>query len=77
MQLADSLTLAGIGGPICFISSALMLPISYMLYVDAFGFAHGGIAGSLAIDAVTGIRACASLGMMLMWLARRYKAVTV
>jgi hypothetical protein len=25
----------------------------------------------------TGILACASLGMMLMWLTRRYKAVTV
>lgn len=59
----------------CFIVSASMVPISYMLYVDAFGFAHGGIAGSLAIDALTGIMACMLLGAMLLWLARRPKAV--
>jgi PAT family beta-lactamase induction signal transducer AmpG len=55
----------------CFISSAYGVPISYMLYVDAFGFAHGGITGSLAIDAITGILASVLLGGMLLWLARR------
>ena len=55
----------------CFISSAYSLPISYMLYVDAFGFAHRGIAGSLAIDAVTGILASVLLGVMLVWLSIR------
>ncbi len=55
----------------CFIGSAYGVPISYMLYVDAFGFAHGGIAGSLAIDAITGILASVLLGGMLLWLARR------
>ena len=48
-----------------------------MLYVDAFGFARGGITGSLAIDAITGILASALLGVMLVWLARRSKALTV
>jgi len=57
----------------CFIGSAYGVPISYMLYVDAFGFAHGGIAGSLAIDAITGILASVLLGGMLLWLARRPK----
>ncbi|HEX4155674.1 MAG TPA: MFS transporter [Acidobacteriaceae bacterium] len=61
----------------CFISSAFSLPISYMLYVDAFGFAHGGISGSLAADALTGIVASVLLGTMLLWLARRPKAVAV
>jgi hypothetical protein len=42
-----------------------------MLYVDAFGFARGGITGSLAIDAFTGILASALLGLMLLLLARR------
>jgi MFS transporter, PAT family, beta-lactamase induction signal transducer AmpG len=60
----------------CFISSAYGLPISYMLYVDAFGFTHGGIAGSLAIDAITGILASTLLGAMLVWLARRSKTRT-
>ena len=55
----------------CFVGSAYGVPISYMLYVDAFGFTRGGIAGSLVIDAVTGIVASLSLGAMLWWLARR------
>lgn len=54
----------------CFVGSAYGLPISYMLYIDAFGFAHGGITGSLAIDAVTGIFASVLLGLMLLWLKR-------
>ncbi|HEV2578588.1 MAG TPA: MFS transporter [Acidobacteriaceae bacterium] len=62
----------------CFVSSAFSLPISYMLYVDAFGFARGGISGSLAADATTGILASVLLGCMLLWLARsRPKAVMV
>ena len=55
----------------CFIGSAYGVPISYMLYVDAYGFTRGGIAGSLAIDAITGIVASLLLGAMLLWLARK------
>ena len=58
----------------CFVGSAYGVPISYMLYVDAFGFARGGIAGSLVVDAVSGIAASLLLGAMLLWLARRSKA---
>jgi PAT family beta-lactamase induction signal transducer AmpG len=58
----------------CFVGSAYGVPISYMLYVDAFGFSHGGITGSLAIDATTGILASVLLGMMLLWLSRRPKS---
>ena len=54
----------------CFIGSAYGVPISYMLYVDAFGFTRAGIAGSLAIDAVCGILASLVLGAML-WDQRR------
>jgi len=61
----------------CFIASAYSLPISYMLYVDAFGFARGGITGSLAIDAITGILASVLLGLMLIWLSRRPNALTL
>jgi PAT family beta-lactamase induction signal transducer AmpG len=60
----------------CFLGSAYGVPITYMLYVDSFGFAHGGIAGSLAIDAATGIIASLLLGAMLVVLARRSKPVT-
>ena len=59
----------------CVIGSSYGIPISYMLYVDAFGFAHGGISGSLAIDAVTGILASLLLGLMLLWLTRRPRTV--
>jgi hypothetical protein len=48
-----------------------------MLYVDAFGFARGGITGSFAIDAITGILASVLLGVMLLWLSRRSKALTL
>jgi PAT family beta-lactamase induction signal transducer AmpG len=57
----------------CFVASAYGVPISYMLYVDAFGYSRAGITGSLAIDAATGIIASALLGSMLFWLARRQK----
>ncbi len=57
----------------CFLGSAYGLPISYMLYVDAFGFARGGISGALAIDAVIGIVASALLGATLFGLARKSK----
>lgn len=55
----------------CFITSAYSMPISYMLYVDAFGFDRGGITGSLVADALTGILASALLGLMLLRLTRR------
>lgn len=61
----------------CFVTSAYGVPISYMLYVDAFGFARGGIAGSMATDAIAGLIASAVLGGMLLWLARRPKALAV
>lgn len=49
----------------CFITSAYGAPISYMLYVDSYGFARGNITGSLAIDAVTGLIATVILGLIL------------
>ncbi|MEI9970284.1 MAG: MFS transporter [Terracidiphilus sp.] len=60
----------------CFLGSAYGVPISYMLYVDAFGFARGGISGALAIDAVIGIVASALLGAMLFGLARKSRIGT-
>jgi PAT family beta-lactamase induction signal transducer AmpG len=61
----------------CFVASAYGVPISYMLYIDAFGFARGGIAGSMALDAITGMLASLLLGAMLVWLARRPKMAAV
>jgi hypothetical protein len=50
------------------------VPISYMLYVDAFGFTRGGIAGSMAFDAISGILASLLLGAMLLWLAHKSRS---
>ena len=61
----------------CFVASAYGVPISYMLYIDAFGFAHGGIGGSMALDAITGMLASLLLGAMLVWLAPRPKTAAV
>ncbi len=55
----------------CFVASAYGVPISYMLYVDAFGYRHGGPAGSFAADAATGLIASLLLGLMLFRLPRR------
>jgi PAT family beta-lactamase induction signal transducer AmpG len=57
----------------CFIGSAYGVPISYMLYADAYGYTRGGIAGSLVADAVLGMAASLLLGGMLVWLGRRAK----
>jgi PAT family beta-lactamase induction signal transducer AmpG len=57
----------------CFIGSAYGVPISYMLYADAFGYTRGGIAGSLVVDALLGMVASVLLGLMLVWLGRRAK----
>jgi MFS transporter, PAT family, beta-lactamase induction signal transducer AmpG len=55
----------------CFIGSAYSFPISYMLYVESFGYTRGGIAGSFIADALTGLAACTLLGLLLFWLSRK------
>jgi MFS transporter, PAT family, beta-lactamase induction signal transducer AmpG len=55
----------------CFVSSMYGIPISYMLYVDSFGYTHRGITGSLAADAGAGLVASVLLGGMLFRLGRK------
>jgi PAT family beta-lactamase induction signal transducer AmpG len=55
----------------CFLGSAYGVPISYMLYVDAFGYARRGISGALGIDAIIGIVASLLLGLLLYALFRK------
>ena len=57
----------------CFIGSAYGVPISYMLYLDAFGFARRGIAGSFAFDALAGLVASFLLAVLLFILARGHR----
>ena len=61
----------------CFLGSAYGVPISYMLYVDAFGFARKGISGALGIDAVTGIVASVLLGLDAVFARPQIQKVTV
>jgi PAT family beta-lactamase induction signal transducer AmpG len=55
----------------CLVVSAFNVPVTYMLFVDGAGYAHGGIAGSYAADAGCSLAASVLLGLMLLWLARR------
>ena len=75
-SIAITLDIIGRDNPLasttfCFVASAYGMPISYMLYVDAFGFAWHGIAGSFVVDALAGVAAAVLLAMMLWMLARR------
>jgi MFS transporter, PAT family, beta-lactamase induction signal transducer AmpG len=55
----------------CLLISASNIPISYMLFVDGFGYDKRGVAGSFAADALLGIIASVLLGALLIWITRR------
>jgi hypothetical protein len=50
------------------------VPITYMLYVDAFGYKRGGIAGSFGIDAATSITAGMAMVALLVWMSKQNPA---
>jgi hypothetical protein len=54
-----------------FLTAATNIPVTYMMVADGRGYARGGIAGSLAVDAGIGIIACLSLGLLLYQLPRK------
>lgn len=47
------------------LTAATNIPVTYMIVADGRGYAMGGVAGSLAIDAGVGIAACLILGLLL------------
>ena len=55
----------------CLMISVSNIPITYMLFVDSWGYARGGIAGSLAVDAVVSLLAAAVLAAFLVRFGRR------
>jgi PAT family beta-lactamase induction signal transducer AmpG len=55
----------------CLMISAFNVPITYMLFVDGAGYAHSGVAGSYAADALLSLVASVVLGAGLIWLGRR------
>jgi PAT family beta-lactamase induction signal transducer AmpG len=56
----------------CLMVSAFNVPIFYMLFVDGWGYARSGVAGSYAADAGFSLFACLLLGAILICY-RRYQ----
>jgi MFS transporter, PAT family, beta-lactamase induction signal transducer AmpG len=54
----------------CLLTSATNVPLTYMLIVDATGYARHGVAGSYAADAAVSLLACLLLLALLSWLSR-------
>lgn len=59
----------------CLLTSAFNIPITYMLFVDGWGYAKQGVAGSFAADASMGIAASILLGALLIWTASRQRVM--
>jgi MFS transporter, PAT family, beta-lactamase induction signal transducer AmpG len=59
----------------CFLISAYNIPLTYMLFVDGWGYGKQGVAGGFAADASLGIVASVLLGALLIWVAPRRPAV--
>lgn len=51
--------------------SASNIPITYMLIVDAYGYGHHGVGGSLGADGGLSLLACLTLGAFLLWYTKR------
>jgi PAT family beta-lactamase induction signal transducer AmpG len=49
------------------------VPITYMLYVDAWGYNRGGVAGSFGADVGASIIACVMMAAFLLWLSKRIR----
>jgi MFS transporter, PAT family, beta-lactamase induction signal transducer AmpG len=56
------------------LSATCNIPISYMLFVDGWGYAKQGIVGSFFVDASLGIVASVLLGILLIWNTRRHRS---
>lgn len=50
-----------------FLIAATNVPVTYMMVADGRGYAMGGVAGSLAMDAGISIAACLLLGVLFYW----------
>lgn len=50
------------------------VPITYMLFVDAWGYRRNGVTGSFGADAGTSIVACVAMAVFLVWMSRKGRA---
>jgi len=55
----------------CLMASAFNVANTYMLVVDGWGYAHGGVSGSYVVDALVSLSASAVLAAVLVRISRR------
>ena len=55
----------------CVMVSAFNVPITYMLFVDGYGYSRGGVAGAYVTDASLSLAASVLLGALVLWLSRQ------
>jgi PAT family beta-lactamase induction signal transducer AmpG len=60
----------------CLLVSAYNIPITYMLFVDGWGYGKQAVAGSFVADAALGVVACVLLGILLIWVTRRHSSAS-
>ena len=53
----------------CLMVSASNIPITYMILVDGWGYARGGVPGSFGVDAALSLLSVAVLVALLIWTA--------
>jgi hypothetical protein len=56
--------------------SAYNIPITYMLFIDGWGYGKQGVAGSFVADASLGVVASVLLGILLIWVTRRHSSAS-
>ena len=70
IQIATVFETVGPNNPLAattfaFLTAATNISVTYMMVADGRGYAMGGVAGTLAMDAGTGITECMLLGLLL------------
>jgi PAT family beta-lactamase induction signal transducer AmpG len=61
----------------CLLISAYNIPITYMLFIDGWGYAKHGVPGSFTADASFGLIASVLLGALLIWVTPRRRLVPI
>jgi MFS transporter, PAT family, beta-lactamase induction signal transducer AmpG len=75
-SIAIAFETIGRGNPLaattfCLLNSAFNIPITYMLFIDGWGYGKQGVAGSFGADASLGVIASVLLGALLIWVTPR------
>jgi PAT family beta-lactamase induction signal transducer AmpG len=60
----------------CLLVSAYNIPITYMLFIDGWGYGKQGVPGSFVADASLGVVASVLLGILLIRVTRRHSSAS-